>query len=204
MARPTDAPTRSMNRLTRRTERRTALPYNETPKLRNRGSQSGMIRGSVPIKLSMLGRVQHRDLVLRAVSAACKLVRPDPDQAGDATWNDFRTHVVTAVSEAFNNIVLHSYAGRDDGIIEMNIRTGPNQITVELRDFGDSFDPDKVPKPDLDRLPESGLGMYIIRQLMDVSYRPGRPNVLVLSKRYTPGSSSSGRALATPAKGSPA
>jgi serine/threonine-protein kinase RsbW len=182
MARPTDAPTRSMNRLARRTERRTPITYNETQKLRNRGSQSGMMPGSVPIKLSMLGRVQHRDIVLRAVAAACKLVRPHPTQA-DADWNDFRMQVVTAVSEAFNNIVLHAYAGREDGIIEMNIRTRRNYISVELRDFGDSFDPDKVPEPDLDRLPESGLGMFIIKELMEVSYRPGRPNVLTLTKR---------------------
>jgi anti-sigma regulatory factor (Ser/Thr protein kinase) len=183
MARPTDAPTRSMNRLARRTDRRTAITYNETQKLRSRGSQSGMMARSVPIKLSMLGRVQHRDIVLRAVAAACKLVRQDPGQPLDAGWNDFRMEVVTAVSEAFNNIVLHAYAGRDDGIIEMNIRTGRNHISVELRDFGDSFDPSKVPEPDLDGLPESGLGMFIIKELMDVEYRPGRPNVLVLSKR---------------------
>jgi len=100
---------------------------------------------SVPIKLSMLGRVQHRDIVLRAVAAACKLVRHSPGQAADADWNDFRMQVVTAVSEAFNNIVLHAYAGRDDGIIEMNIRTSRDQIIIELRDFGDSFDPSKVP-----------------------------------------------------------
>ena len=183
MARPTDAPTRSMNRLAKRTERRTAIPYNETQKLRSRGSQSGMMPGSVPIKLSMLGRVQHRDIVLRAVAAACKLVRPQPTLPPDPDWNDFRMQVVTAVSEAFNNIVLHSYAGREDGIIEMNIRTGRNHISVELRDFGDSFDPNEIPEPDLDRLPESGLGMFIIKELMDVSYRPGRPNVLTLSKR---------------------
>src|SRR5215471_19875782 len=97
MARPTDAPTRSMNRLARRTDRRTAITYNETQKLRSRGSQSGMMSRSVPIKLSMLGRVQHRDIVLRAVAAACKLVRSEPGQAGDAAWNAFRTHVVTAV-----------------------------------------------------------------------------------------------------------
>jgi serine/threonine-protein kinase RsbW len=173
-----------MNRLARRTDRRTAIPYNETQKLRSRGSQSGMMPGSVPIKLSMLGRVQHRDIVLRAVSAACKLVKPHPGEASlDTDWNDFRMQVVTAVSEAFNNIVLHAYAGREDGIIEMNIRTRRNHISVELRDFGDSFDPEKVPAPDLDGLPESGLGMFIIKELMQVSYRPGRPNVLVLSKR---------------------
>lgn len=183
MARPTDAPTRSMNRLARRTDRRTAIPYNETQKLRSRGSQSGMMSRSVPIKLSMLGRVQHRDIVLRAVAAACKLVRQEPGQAANADWNDFRMQVVTAVSEAFNNIVLHAYAGRDDGIIEMNIRTGRDHISIEMRDFGDSFDPSQVPEPDLDCLPESGLGMFIIKELMDVEYRPGRPNVLVLSKR---------------------
>jgi serine/threonine-protein kinase RsbW len=172
-----------MNRLARRTDRRTAITYNETQKLRNSGSQGGMMRGSVPIRLSMLGRVQHRDIVLRAVAAACKLVRDQPGKPGDTDWNEFRMEVVTAVSEAFNNIVLHAYAGRDDGIIEMNIRTRRNYISVELRDFGDSFDPDRIPEPDLDRLPESGLGMFIIKELMEVSYRPGRPNVLTLSKR---------------------
>jgi anti-sigma regulatory factor (Ser/Thr protein kinase) len=54
--------------------------------------------------------------------------------------------VVTAVSEAFNNIVLHAYAGREDGIIEMKIRTRKNYISIELRDFGDSFDPARVPR----------------------------------------------------------
>jgi serine/threonine-protein kinase RsbW len=180
-----------MSRLARRTDRRTGITYNETEKLRSRGSQNGMMPGSFPIKLTMLGRVQHRDIVLRAVSAACKLVREPSrtsqtsqvSQASEEGWNEFRMQVVTAVSEAFNNIVLHAYAGRKDGIIEMDIRTRRNHISVELRDFGDSFDPSEVPEPDLDRLPESGLGIFIIKELMEVSYRPGRPNVLVLSKR---------------------
>src|SRR3954451_21091538 len=84
MARPTDAPTRSRSRFARRTERRTAIPYNETEKLRSRGSQNGMMPGSFPIRLTMLGRVQHRDIVLRAVSAACKLVREQPSPTSRA------------------------------------------------------------------------------------------------------------------------
>ena len=55
--------------------------------------------------------------------------------------------VVTAVGEAFNNIVLHSYAGREDGIVEMDIKTQPDHISIEFRDWGDSFDPDAVPTP---------------------------------------------------------
>src|SRR5262245_28933213 len=100
MARPTDAPTRSMNRFTRRTERRTQIPYNEKQKLRSRGSHSGMMPELVPIRMLLLGRVQHRDIVLRAVSAACKLVRQQPAHDDDPNWNDFRMQVVTAVSEA--------------------------------------------------------------------------------------------------------
>jgi len=130
----------------------------------------------------MLDRLQHRDHTLRSVSQACKLVS---DRVESPEWKEFRLQVVSAVSEAFNNIVLHGYEGREDGVIEVEIRTGPDHIDVELRDWGASFDPNKIPQPDFDSLPESGLGMYIIRAFMSMRYHPGkkgRPNVLVLSK----------------------
>jgi serine/threonine-protein kinase RsbW len=131
----------------------------------------------------MLGLLDHRDVALRAVSAACKLVTPRPQLQ---EMNEFRTHVVSAVGEAFNNIVLHGYAGRSDGMIEMDIRTEFHQITVEFRDYGESFDLDAVATPDLDLLPESGLGIFIMRAFMSIRYRPGRPNVLTLSKSLVP------------------
>jgi serine/threonine-protein kinase RsbW len=64
----------------------------------------------------------------------------------------------------------------------MDIKTQPDHISIEFRDWGDSFDPDAVPLPDLENLPESGLGIFIIKTLMDISYAPGKPNVLTLSK----------------------
>ncbi len=131
----------------------------------------------------MLGLLDHRDVALRAVSAACKLVTPRPQLQ---EMNEFRTHVVSAVGEAFNNIVLHGYAGRSDGMIEMDIRTEFHHITVEFRDYGESFDLDAVATPDLDLLPESGLGIFIMRAFMSIRYRPGRPNVLTLSKSLVP------------------
>jgi len=139
----------------------------------------------------MLGLLEHRDVALRAVSAACKLVsprlaRPRPE------LNDFRMHVVSAVGEAFNNIVLHGYAGRNDGLIEMQIDTEPDCITVELRDYGASFDLDAVAIPDLDLLPESGLGIFIIKSFMSIRYRPGHPNILTLSKTLARESHDSG------------
>jgi anti-sigma regulatory factor (Ser/Thr protein kinase) len=99
------------------------------------------------IRIQMLGILDHRDVALRAVSAACKLVTRKPQ--GKA-WNEFRMQVVSAVGEAFNNIVLHGYDGRGDGIIEMEIRTRPERISIEMRDYGSSFDPTTVPEPDFD------------------------------------------------------
>ena len=135
------------------------------------------------IRIQMLGILDHRDVALRAVSAACKLVTRKPQ--GPA-WNEFRMQVVSAVGEAFNNIVLHGYEGRGDGIIEMEIRTRPERISIEMRDYGSSFDPTSVPPPDFDSLPESGLGLFIIRSFMNISYAPGKPNVLTLTKTLDP------------------
>src|SRR5882757_1432999 len=127
----------------------------------------------------MTGTLDHRDVTLRAVSAACKLVTRRPQ--GPA-WNEFRMQVVSAVSEAFNNIVLHGYERRGDGEIEIEIRATLDRITIAMRDYGSSFDPTTVPPPDFDALPESGWGLFIIRAFMEISYAPGSPNVLTLSK----------------------
>ena len=53
----------------------------------------------------MLGILDHRDVALRAVSAACKLVTR---RSSGPAWDEFRMHVVSAVSEAFNNICAAS------------------------------------------------------------------------------------------------
>jgi serine/threonine-protein kinase RsbW len=135
------------------------------------------------VRIQMLGRLQHRDVTLRSVSAACKLVTGRPTTPA---WNEFQMLVVTAVGEAFNNIVLHGYDGRGDGEIEIEIRATLDRITIAMRDYGSSFDPTSVPTPDFDALPESGWGLFIIRAFMDISYTPGTPNVLTLSKSLPP------------------
>lgn len=205
MARPKDDPITSINLLATRTDRSTVVSYTEIAKLenlRNRAARNGIMHVPALIRIQMLGILDHRDVALRAVSAACKLVTRRPT---GPEWNEFRMHVVSAVGEAFNNIVLHGYAGRDDGVIEMEIRTRRDRIAIELRDYGASFDPTSVPPPDFDSLPESGLGLFIIKAFMTISYRAGRPNVLTLTKTLgqqcpdTPDSSPE----ANPSEGSP-
>ena len=55
----------------------------------------------------------------------------------------------------------------------------------EIRDSGNAFDLSTVPEPDLDSLPEGGMGLHIARAMLDeVAYEPGPPNLWRLVKRH--------------------
>ena len=127
--------------------------------------------------------IAYRHVVLRAVEAVCKIaiVRA----CGDKTPADGFTHqVVSAVGEGFNNIVLHCYPERAADIVRVQMKIQADGLQISMEDFGASFDPASAPVPELDAMPESGLGIFIMRSFMDeVKYRAGRPNVLILSKR---------------------
>ena len=94
---------------------------------------------------------------------------------------------MSAIGEAFNNIAMHGYGGAATGRVDLELTPAPGCLTMVLRDTGKSFDPQAVPPPDLVHLPESGMGLYIIRSFMDVvEYTPGgegKPNVLRLVKQ---------------------
>ena len=123
-------------------------------------------------------------MVLRTVSAACKLVRPNDRTRGSHNNFAFTDQVVSAVGEAYNNIVLHGCAGCEPDSIHIRIEIYPGWMRVTMKDMGTSYDPFQAPPPDLDALPESGLGVFIMRSFVDeVTYVAGRPNTLTLVKR---------------------
>jgi serine/threonine-protein kinase RsbW len=139
------------------------------------------------ILLRVPGTLAYRDLAVRAVAAACKLVR------GDQGTDDFDDHVISAFSEAFNNVALHAYKKPPAGDLEVEIEVKPGQITIRMLDRGSGFDPSSVPTPDLDQLPETGLGVFIIHSFMDeVDYVNGVPNILTMTKRLHPASQGGG------------
>ena len=140
--------------------------------------------GCIVISLEVPGILECRDMVLRTVSAACKLVIPG-SRSRRSRFSEFTAHLVSAVGEAYNNIVLHGYAGREEpGSIQIRIENRPESVQIMMKDTGMSYDPAQAPPPDLDSLPESGLGVFIMRSFVDeVHYVPGSPNVLTLIKR---------------------
>ena len=84
-------------------------------------------------------------------------------------------HVQLAVDEACSNIIEHAYGGEGKGDIEVICDTRDEQdghfFVVQIRDQGQPFNPDNVPKigsnKELDQLQVGGLGLHFMRQTMD-------------------------------------
>jgi serine/threonine-protein kinase RsbW len=136
------------------------------------------------VLLRVPATLAYRQLTCRTVAAVCKL---SLDQAGagrSAAARRFADEFMSAVGEAFNNVVIHAYANTGEGDIELELFWDAEQVVVEMRDSGTQFDFDAVPPLDLDAPHEGGMGVYIIRSFVDqAEYRAGSPNVLVLTKR---------------------
>ena len=99
-------------------------------------------------------------------------------------------NIQLASNEAASNIIEHAYEGVSDGLLEISCGMRGDAITIILVDHGESFDPSEIPLPDLkadlsDRK-IGGLGIFLMRKLMDeVHYeaRPNKNNVLTMIKR---------------------
>lgn len=144
------------------------------------------------IRLSVPGTLTYRDLVLRAVASMCRLVRSGVEKEQETDHPEpvanFDDKIVSAVGEAFNNIALHGYSVSRPGHVELEVEFDHDALTIRMLDTGKAFDPMSEPAPDLESLPESHMGLYIVRAFMDeVTYSRGvfpAPNVLTLTKRY--------------------
>lgn len=93
--------------------------------------------------------------------------------------------VISAFVESFNNAAIHGYADKPVGQVEVSLRLCDACLEVQVIDDGDSFRPEDVPEPDLESLPEGGLGLFIIRNFMDevdLLHEGGR-NILRMRKR---------------------
>jgi serine/threonine-protein kinase RsbW len=99
-------------------------------------------------------------------------------------------NIQLATDEAASNIIEHAYENQPNGILELSCGVQDDRITIILTDYGKSFDPSEIPLPDLkadlsDRK-IGGLGIFLMRKLMDeVHYesKPNKSNILTMIKR---------------------
>ena len=94
-----------------------------------------------------------------------------------------------SLAEALNNIIKHAYKGNESNKIEISMVIEGATFKIVLTDYG--LPREKIGKPvlefdpnDIDSLPEGGMGLYIIEQLMDENayFRDGEKNTFTLIK----------------------
>ncbi|MBN8654548.1 MAG: ATP-binding protein [Anaerolineae bacterium] len=94
-----------------------------------------------------------------------------------------------AADEAASNIIEHAYEGVSDASLFMTCDMRGSEIIITMRDQGKTFNPTKVKEPNLKaELSErqiGGLGVYLMRKLMDsVRYESSTSgNLLTMTKR---------------------
>jgi serine/threonine-protein kinase RsbW len=137
------------------------------------------------IGLRVPGAIGYRHIAIRLMSTVCKMALESESTEAEG---DFEAEVVSAFGEAFNNIVVHGFQNLEPQPVQIEVDWDEERLVITFVDDGRTFDPETVGLPDLDALPEHGMGLFIMRSCMDqVDYRPGPPNVLRLVKLLGPG-----------------
>ncbi len=94
-----------------------------------------------------------------------------------------------ALEEAATNVIMYAYPKGTEGAVDLDAIIRPDSLQFVLTDSGKAFDPTAAPVADIsldvkDR-PIGGLGIYLVRNIMDQVYyeRKDGKNVLTMIKQ---------------------
>ena len=78
--------------------------------------------------------------------------------------------ILLAVTELVTNTMIYGYQ-KEPGFIEVEMYLVNDALTIHLRDHAAPFNPTQIPTPDLslplERRSIGGVGIYLVRQLVD-------------------------------------
>ena len=72
-----------------------------------------------------------------------------------------------AVSEAAANVIRHTYGGREDARLALEIRTFPDRLEFVLEDWGPKVQAERFRPRSLDEVRPGGMGTLFINSYMD-------------------------------------
>lgn len=116
---------------------------------------------------------QATTLKLRAVLENIPLAMDCVTESGRSAGIDEQTlcKIQLAVDEACANVVAHAYEDTEPGDMEICCHLDDDTFVIQVRDWGQGFAPEDVPEPDvkapLEERNLGGLGLFLIRQVMD-------------------------------------
>lgn len=135
------------------------------------------------IKFMIASKIDHIALLSKAIRAVCNTVVND---------EIFLYNVELCMNEAITNVINHAYHRQPGNIVEAQLTLNDHHVSIQILDSGIKS-PLPMPKKELDynlndlnTLHESGMGLFLIHQLMDeVSFgeQEGK-NVLTMKKYF--------------------
>ena len=108
------------------------------------------------IRISLPGKPEYVSIARLTASVIANQMGFNIDDVED---------IKVAVGEACNNAVLHGKSPEEVFDIVFDVRDG--RIVIEVSDNGVGFDLDEYKAPELGELKENGLGIFIMKTLMD-------------------------------------
>jgi len=95
-----------------------------------------------------------------------------------------------ALEEHLTNVLTYGFRDGEERWISVRLQADKNALLAQIADTGKAYNPLTAPPVDtsipLDEKPIGGLGVHLMRQMMDeLTYvREGEVNVLRMSKSY--------------------
>jgi len=118
------------------------------------------------IKISLPGKPEYVSIARLTASVIANQMGFNIDDVED---------IKVAVGEACNNAVLHGKSHEE--VFEVQFEVQDNRMVIEVRDNGNGFDLDEYQAPEPGELRENGLGIFIMKTLMDeVDFIPAKNN----------------------------
>lgn len=94
-----------------------------------------------------------------------------------------------AIDEAASNAFQHAY-GEQGGSVQIKMWREGDEIVLALVNWGVAFEPENVPAPNLasklEERPIGGLGLYLMRRMMDdvtFQFDPIRGNLITMRRK---------------------
>lgn len=141
-------------------------------------------------ELKVKSKTENLSVIRDFISTSAAEARVTPDVV---------ENIILAVDEACTNIIKHAYKSFPDGELIIKTKSTQSRFVISITDYGNSFEPDSIPEPDLQKYYRQkrvgGLGMYLMKTLMDdVKYVsiPGKHNEVLLSKNIKVAQSNAG------------
>jgi serine/threonine-protein kinase RsbW len=125
------------------------------------------LEGMRTVRLRVPARAEYVALARLALSGLADIVALPEELLAD---------LKLALTEAVSNSVRHAHAD-GGGFVSIAYVLSPDALAVEVEDDGKGFDPERPPALEGEELTEGGLGIAIIRTIVDEFELHSQPGV---------------------------